>query len=48
VPTEVYFYDAGHAFLNDRDLMGTYDEEAAKLAWARTVDFLRTQLAVTR
>jgi carboxymethylenebutenolidase len=45
VPAEEYFYDAGHAFLNDRDLIGTYDEEAAKLAWGRTVDFLRGHLA---
>jgi hypothetical protein len=25
--------------------MGTYNEELAKLAWSRTVDFLRTELA---
>ena len=44
VPAEAYFYDAGHAFFNDRDLIGTYDEEAAKLAWSRTLGFLRSRL----
>jgi carboxymethylenebutenolidase len=45
VPVEVHFYNAGHAFLNDRNLIGTYNEEAAKLAWGRALDFLRTHLA---
>lgn len=45
VPAEVYSYDAGHAFFNDRNLIGTYNEEAAKLTWARTLDFLRAHLA---
>lgn len=45
VPVEVHFYHAGHAFANDLNLIGTYNEEAAKLAWARTVDFLRAHLA---
>jgi carboxymethylenebutenolidase len=45
VPVEFHFYDAGHAFHNDQDKMGTYDEAAATLAWSRTVDFLRNNLA---
>jgi carboxymethylenebutenolidase len=45
VPVQVHFYDAGHAFFNDENLLGTYDEDAAKLAWSRTVDFLRSALA---
>jgi carboxymethylenebutenolidase len=45
VPVQVHFYDAGHAFFNDENLMGTYNEELAKLAWSRTVGFLRTELA---
>ena len=45
VPVEVHFYDAGHAFGNDRNLIGTYDPDAAQLAWARAVDFLRAHLA---
>lgn len=35
----------GHAFFNDENLIGTYNPEAAKLAWARTLDFLRTHLS---
>jgi carboxymethylenebutenolidase len=42
---EFHFYDAGHAFHNDENLMGTYDEEKAKLAWGRAVAFLKEQLA---
>ncbi|MFT3899377.1 MAG: dienelactone hydrolase family protein [Gordonia sp. (in: high G+C Gram-positive bacteria)] len=37
------FYPAGHAFLNDEDLLGTYDAEQADLAWRRTVEFLRAE-----
>ena len=42
---EFHYYDAGHAFHNDKDKLGTYDADLAKLAWSRTVDFLRTNLA---
>ena len=45
VPVQVHFYDAGHAFFNDENLIGTYNEDAAKLAWSRTVEFLRSALA---
>jgi carboxymethylenebutenolidase len=45
VPVEFFYYDAGHAFHNDENLMGTYDEEKAKLAWGRAVAFLKEQLA---
>jgi carboxymethylenebutenolidase len=45
VPVEFFFYDAGHAFHNDENLMGTYDEKNAKLAWGRAVAFLKEQLA---
>jgi carboxymethylenebutenolidase len=41
---EFHFYDAGHAFHNDTNKLGTYDEESAKLAWDRTVAFLRAKL----
>jgi carboxymethylenebutenolidase len=40
-PVEFFYYDAGHAFHNDKDKLGTYDAEAASLAWQRTIDFLR-------
>ncbi len=43
-PPEVHHYDAGHAFLNDENLIGTYDPEAAALAWERAVAFLRSHL----
>ena len=41
VPVEFFYYPAGHAFHNDENLMGSYDEEQAKLAWSRAVDFLK-------
>ena len=46
VDVSFYYYDdAGHAFFNDTNRLGTYDEEAARLAWERTVPFLRSALA---
>ncbi len=42
---EIHRYPAGHAFLNDENLLGTYDPDQAKLAWDRTVSFLREHLA---
>jgi len=41
---EYFYYPAGHAFANDDDHLGTYDAEAAGLAWQRTLDFLHAQL----
>jgi len=43
-PVEFLFYPAGHAFFNDENLLGTYNEEAARTAWTRTLEFLRTRL----
>ena len=42
--TELHFYDAGHAFVNDENLIGTYDPENAQVAWDRAVSFLRERL----
>lgn len=42
------FYPAGHAFFNDENLIGTYDQEQAAKAWDATVRFLREHLAVPR
>lgn len=42
---EFFYYPAGHAFHNDKDKLGTYDETSAKQAWQRTIDFLRANLA---
>jgi carboxymethylenebutenolidase len=39
-----YYADAGHAFFNDTDRIGTYDPEAAQLSWERSVSFLRKAL----
>lgn len=36
-----HVYEAGHAFFNDENLMGTYDESAAQLAWNRTLAALQ-------
>jgi carboxymethylenebutenolidase len=41
---QFHYYDAAHAFHHDEDLLGTYSEADAKLAWSRTVDFLRSHL----
>jgi carboxymethylenebutenolidase len=39
-----FYYPAGHAFHNDENKLGTYDEENAKLAWQRAVDFLKAEV----
>ena len=40
------FYEgAGHAFFNDTDRLGTYDENHAKDAWRKTVDFFKSHLS---
>jgi carboxymethylenebutenolidase len=41
---EIVHYPAGHAFLNEEDLLGTFDAEQARIAWDRTVAFLHSQL----
>jgi len=41
---EFHFYDAGHAFHNDTNALGTYSPDDAALAWSRTVDFLRDRV----
>jgi carboxymethylenebutenolidase len=41
---EFAHYPAGHAFLNEEDLLGTYDAEQARIAWDRTVAFLGAHL----
>jgi carboxymethylenebutenolidase len=39
------FYEgAGHAFANDHDRLGTYDEEKSDSAWRKTVDFFKRHL----
>jgi carboxymethylenebutenolidase len=40
-----YYPDAGHAFFNDTNRMGTYDADAADSSWARSVSFLNSTLA---
>jgi carboxymethylenebutenolidase len=34
----------GHAFANEENALGTYDEDAARQAWVRTLEFLRAKL----
>lgn len=41
---EIHFYPAGHAFMNDENLNGTYDPLQAQIAWRRTLSFLRGHL----
>jgi carboxymethylenebutenolidase len=40
-----YYQGAGHAFFNDTNRLGTYDEGQAQLSWTRTVDFLHSALS---
>ncbi|MBB5159526.1 dienelactone hydrolase family protein [Saccharopolyspora phatthalungensis] len=42
---EFRFYPAGHAFLNDENVLGTYDSVQAAEAWTATLDFLRANLS---
>jgi carboxymethylenebutenolidase len=39
-----YYDDAGHAFFNDTNRLGTHDPDAAQISWERTVSFLRNAL----
>jgi carboxymethylenebutenolidase len=41
---EIAHYPAGHAFVNEEDLLGTFDAEQAAIAWDRTIAFLRAHL----
>ncbi|GAB2728269.1 dienelactone hydrolase family protein [Kitasatospora kifunensis] len=41
---EIHFYPAGHAFMNDENVPGSYDPLQAKIAWRRTLSFLRGHL----
>jgi carboxymethylenebutenolidase len=41
---EIHFYPAGHAFMNNDNLLGTYDALQAAVAWRRTLTFLRGHL----
>ena len=34
----------GHAFANEKNPIGTRDEDAARQAWVRTLEFLRAHL----
>jgi carboxymethylenebutenolidase len=43
VTTHVY-PGTGHAFAGEHDAMGTYNKEAADLAWSRTLEFLKSRL----
>jgi carboxymethylenebutenolidase len=46
VETTFHYYDgAGHAFFNDTNRLGTYDQGLADTSWERTVSFLRSALA---
>ncbi len=38
------YEDTGHAFANEENPLGTYDEATAAIAWERTVDLLRNSL----
>lgn len=44
VTPEFHTYPAGHAFFNDENTLGTYDEEQADVAWQRTLAFLHTHV----
>ena len=39
-----YYEGAGHAFANDHNRLGTYDQGHAADAWRKTVSFLKQHL----
>jgi carboxymethylenebutenolidase len=39
-----HYEGAGHAFFNDTNRLGTYDQEKADLSWERSIEFLRSAL----
>ncbi len=41
---DIRFYPAGHAFMNDENLLGTYDADQAAIAWNATIGFLHDKL----
>ncbi|MER3453052.1 MAG: dienelactone hydrolase family protein [Acidimicrobiia bacterium] len=41
----IVYPGTGHAFANETDPLGTYNPQAAALAWSRTVEFLRSKLS---
>ncbi|MDH6108997.1 carboxymethylenebutenolidase [Kitasatospora sp. MAP12-15] len=41
---EFHFYPAGHGFMNDENPHGDYDALQARIAWRRTLSFLRGHL----
>ena len=43
-PIDIHYYPAGHAFMNPKDRLGTYDAELAAVAWDRTIAFLHEKL----
>jgi carboxymethylenebutenolidase len=43
-----YYEGAGHAFANDHNRLGTYDEGLTQTAWERTVSFLQATLTPPR
>ena len=45
VEVQFHFYPAGHAFYNDANPLGTHEPDSARLAWLRTLEFLRSRLA---
>jgi dienelactone hydrolase len=42
--TFILYPKMGHAFCNEEDPLGSFDEPNAREAWARTVDFLHEHL----
>jgi carboxymethylenebutenolidase len=40
-----FYPGAGHAFCNTANRLGTYNEEAAELAWSRTLEFFDKNLS---
>lgn len=42
---EITIHDAGHAFMNETDAIGTYDPDLAATLWPQVVGFLHERLA---
>ena len=42
---EITVHNAGHAFMNEENALGTYDEALAAEIWPATIDFFKAQLS---
>ena len=42
---EITVHQAGHAFMNEENPLGTFDQGLAGELWPKTIEFFKTELA---